>query len=723
MAEAVTKSIPEPALLRNADYALAGALLAVLCVLLVPLPTPVLDLALVVNVSTALLILVITLSCRQPLDFSTFPSLLLFTTLTRLSLNVASTRLILSKGHAGSVIQAFGDFVLGGNLMIGLVIFLILVIIQFVVITKGSNRISEVAARFTLDAMPGKQMAIDAELNAGLISEHVARARREVITAEAEFYGAMDGAGKFVRGDAVAGLIITVVNILGGVGIGFFDGLSAVDALKKYAVLTVGDGLVSQVPALLITIASGILVTKQRGQHQLSREITAQFMFSPRATRIAATLVTILGLVPGLPMVPFVGMGLGLFLFANYSAKNAPARTASPDGTAAKAEDGGRDGANQPTAGAAGPDASPEALGELMKVDRLALEIGYRLIPLVSAEKRSPLLDHIAMLRRQFVTQLGFLVPPIRMKDNLALEPNAYRLLVSGQEVARGKLYPDHYLAMNAGFAREEISGIKTNDPTFGLPATWVPSARKVEAESLGYTVVDAESVLITHLTEVLKEHAHEILSRDDVQKLVDRVKEVSPAVVAELVPDTMGIGTIQAVLANLLRERVPVRNIPGILEALADHGKKVKDPDTLTELVRQRLSRTLLELHAAPGAVVQGITLEPQAEQMLSDALGGSNDPKVTSILSPTTMRRLQDNVAVAWQAAQAKGKEPVLLVRASVRRYLADLMRAMTPRIPVLSFNEVTSAKSIDAAGTVAVLEPVAPERRQAAASAGAK
>jgi flagellar biosynthesis protein FlhA len=710
---------PESRLLRNADFALAAVLLAVMCVLIVPMPTVLLDISLAVNLSLAVLILIITLSCRQPLEFSTFPSLLLFTTLARLSLNVATTRLILSDGHAGRVIQSFGNFVVGGNLLIGLVIFLILVVIQFVVVSKGANRISEVAARFTLDAMPGKQMAIDAELNAGLINEVDARKRRELITAEAEFYGAMDGAGKFVRGDAVAGLIITIINILGGLAIGMGNGLAAGDALKKYAVLTVGDGLVTQIPALLITVASGILVTKQRGKHQLSREITAQFMLSPRATRIAAGIVATLGIVPGLPFLPFAIMAGALVAFAGYSArvqKQAPA--AADDAPAAAGAPGKADGGR---AADAGPDGSVEALGELLKVDRLSLEIGYRLIPLASSKDKGALLDHIAMLRRQFASQLGFVVPPIRMKDNLSLDPNVYRFLIAGQEVARGTLYPDHWLAMGPDLGKNSIDGIVTTDPTFGMPAVWVDVAHRAEAEALGYAIVDAESVLVTHLTEVLREHAHEILSRDDVQKLLDKLKETAPAVVGELVPDVMGLGTVQAVLQNLLRERISIRNLPAVLEVLADQGKKVKEADALSELARQRLSRTLVETHGGDDGAIYALTLDPPFEQALADGLAGSTDPKVTAALSPTSMRRLQEAVATCWQSAQAKlQRTPVLLVRTSVRRYLSDLFRALTPRIPVLSYNEVTTARSIEAAGIVSCRdEPAAaqPARRAAA------
>ena len=698
-----------PRLLRNADLLLAGAVLAILGTLIVPLPTPLLDAALVLNLGGGTLILLLTLSCRRPLDFSTFPSLLLFTTLSRLALNVASTRLILLDGEAGAVIEAFGKFVVGGNLFVGLVVFLILIIVQFMVISKGSGRISEVAARFTLDAMPGKQMAIDAELNAGHIDEKEARRRRDVVTSEAEFYGAMDGAGKFVRGDAVAGLIITAINIVGGIGVGMAKGMEAMEALNVYAVLTIGDGLVAQIPALLISIASGFLVTKQRGKHQLSRELATQFMGAPKAARLTAGIVTSLGLVPGLPALPFLVMAGALLGFASYASKAKmfleKDAAADPQATPTAA-----DATTVETAASGAPgepprvDAGPAALDELLKTDRLGLEVGYRLVSLVNAGGRSGIVDRIAGLRRQFASQYGFVVPSVRIRDNLSLEPNGYRLLLGGQELARGLLYPEHWLAMAPGDDADMPAGVKVKDPTFGLPAVWVPSERKVEAESMGCTVVDAESVLVTHLTEVLKEHAHEILSRDDVQKLVDRVKEGNPALVSELSPEQIPLGLVQGVLQNLLRDRLPIRNLPVILEAVADFGRKVKEPDQLAELVRQRIARTVIELHAAPGGVLATLTLDPAYEQQLSDALTNpAGDPRNAAALDPRTLRKVQDATLEAWRKAQMKGKDPVLLVRATVRRYVSDLLRSLQPRIPVLSYQEATLAKAVDACGTV--------------------
>ncbi|MSR75859.1 MAG: flagellar biosynthesis protein FlhA [Planctomycetes bacterium] len=678
---------------RHADKLLAFGMIVLLFVLLVPLPQFLLDVAITFNLAASLMVLLMTLTLKQPLEFSTFPSLLLFLTLFRLSLNVASTRLILMQGKAGDVIQAFGDFVVGGNLLIGVVIFAILMVVQFVVITKGSNRISEVAARFTLDAMPGKQMAIDADLNAGLIDETQARTRREAVSAEAEFYGAMDGAGKFVRGDAVAGLIIIAVNILGGIGIGISKDMGVMDALHKYAILTIGDGLVTQIPALIISIASGLLVTKARTKEKLSVEMVDQFLVHPAAMRLTATLILLVGLVPGIPLIPFIMLAGALFVVASYSDKAMKA-AAAPKPAPEKAE---------PENAA---ELTPEALQDLLKVDRMGIEIGYRLIPLVNEQRRGNLLDHIAMVRKQFAQQHGFVVPPIRMRDNLTLEPNRYRVLVGGQEVGRGELYPEHVLAMNPGHVREKLQGIITKDPTFGLPATWIPVSRKSDAEMLGYTVVDPESVLVTHLTEIIKDHAHEILSREDVQAAVDRVKESNPTVVAELVPDIMNVGQIQRVLAGLLKERVPIRQLPQVLEVLADHGRTVKDPDQLTELVRARIARTLCEIYGRTNGRIEAITIAPQTEQMLMEAFGGD-----ASGLGAVGLQQLQDGVIARYSEAQAQGRDPVLVVRAPLRRHLAGIFVHLKPPIPVLSYGEVVSAPGVDAVGVVQIQaqEPV--------------
>ncbi len=673
---------------KYSDVLLAAGVMGVLFVLMVPLPPLLLDLAITVNLAAALMVLIITLTVREPLEFNTFPSLLLFTTLYRLALNVASTRLILLNGNAGEVIESFGDFVVGGNLVIGMVVFLILVVIQFVVITKGSNRISEVAARFTLDGMPGKQMAIDADLNAGLITEEDARSRRAAITAEAEFYGAMDGAGKFVRGDSIAGIIITLVNIIGGVAIGMSKDLAPADALSKYAVLTVGDGLVSQIPALVIAIAAGVLVTKSRSDIPLSREIAAQFLLSPRAMRMSGLMVLTFAFVPGLPSLPFFILGVGILLVSQVGNKLVKATE----------ERDQEEVVPEPETAA---ELTPEALSELLKVDRMGIEIGYRLIPLVDENRSGNLLDHIAMVRKQFAQQYGLVVPPIRMRDNLTLEPNRYRILIGGQEIAGGELYPDHVLAMDPGGGLDPIPGVATEDPTFGLPATWVHNDRKGEAEVLGYTVVDPESVLVTHLTEVVKEHADELLSREDVQNALERVRETNPTVVNELVPDILSIGVIQKVLSNLLRERIPIRDLVAILETLSDSGGDHKDPDDLTELVRTRLSRSIAEMCVAPSGKIQALTLAPALEQQAMETLVNQTDGNPH--LGAALLHRLQEAVVEAWRRAQTSGFEPVLLVRGPLRRHLSELLRSLKPPIPVLSFGEVLKADGIESVGLV--------------------
>ena len=670
--------------LRN-EALLGFGVIAMIFVLIIPLPPLALDMLLAVNIAFATLILLITLGAREALELSTYPTLLLLTTLFRLALNVASTRLILLDGKAGKVIQAFGDFVVGGDLVVGIVIFVILIVIQFVVITKGSGRISEVAARFTLDAMPGKQMAIDADLNAGLIDEGQARSRREKIAFEAEFYGAMDGAGKFVRGDAVAGLIINVINIVGGVVIGVADGLDVTSALRKYAILTIGDGLVSQTPALIIAVAAGMLVTKSSSKERFSSEFGLQIFGNTRALGIAAAAVAMMSFIPGFPKFPFLGLSAAILLGrrAAIAAAEEKARQAKEKEKAPEVPDDG------------GPELSQELLGRLLSVDRLGIEVGYRLIAMVDSEKKGGLLDHIGMLRRQFAKEQGIVVPPIRLRDNLTIDANEYRIKIAGQTLARGTLYPGHVMAMNPGTAVEEVQGIKGRDPTFGLPAVWVKESRRNEAEMLGYTVVDAVSVLVTHLTETIKEHAAELLTREDVQGLLKQTEQAAPTVVKELVPDVLNLGEIQAVLQNLLRERLPIRNLVAILETLADHGRKLKDPDALTELVRQRLGRLLCELHSDAKGSVAAIVLDPQLEAALERDAAGS--------LPPGAMQRFQEETATLYAEAVKKGKDPVILARASVRRVVSGLLQGLKPRIPVLSYNEVAMAREVEPLGQV--------------------
>jgi flagellar biosynthesis protein FlhA len=677
---------------RYADWIIGIGVLGLVMTLVTPLPPAFLDILLAINIATSLLLLLLTMNTRSAADLSAFPSLLLFATLFRLGLNVASTRLILSGGEAGAIITAFGDYVCGDNLAVGIVVFLILVIIQFVVITKGSGRISEVSARFVLDAMPGKQMAIDADLNSGLIDADEARRRRERIASEAEFYGAMDGASKFVRGDAIAGLIITALNLVGGIALGSFAGMSIGDAAERYSLLTIGDGLVSQIPALLISTASGVLVTKASDDTSLGVQVLTQVTGRPRATLIAAGMLFAIGLVPGLPKIPFFLLASLLVIgwratrgSEEAQAQEEAARTAAP----AKAE---------PSAA----EKESEATLESLKIDRVALEIGYRLIPLVQDPRGQGILDHISQLRRRFASREGLVLPPVRIKDNIKLAPNAYRILVGGQEVARGEIEPGQHLAMDSGAVAGKIVGTPTVDPAFGLPALWIPEASKDEAEILGYTVIDPVSVLVTHLSEVLRSSLGDILTRDDVKELVENAKKVSPAVVEELVPAKIGYGEVQAVLRNLLREGVSIRNVPLILEVIADHVVRTKDPDTLAELVRQRLGRALCESHADRNGTVHAVTLDPGIEQRLANAVGGSADPESPGV-NPAYLQRLVERIGESVAAATRGGADVVLLARSNVRRFLGELVRASLPKVSVLSYQEVVPAKSVQTIGVV--------------------
>ena len=702
-ATAVPRDVPGSSvllkMLEHSDIALAVGVVAVLAVLVIPVPTPLLDILLTVNISLSLIILMVVLSAGEPLEFSTFPSILLFTTLLRLSLNVASTRLILLHGFAGNVIQSFGNFVVGGNMVVGMVVFIILVVIQFVVITKGSGRIAEVAARFTLDAMPGKQMAIDADLNAGLITEQQARERREKITREAEFYGAMDGSSKFVRGDAIAGIIICLVNISGGLIIGLMNDMPLDAAVRKYTILTIGDGLVAQIPSLIIATAAGILITKASSKTNLSRDVTAQMILHPRPIGIAAALLGLFALVPGLPTVPFAVMAL--FFGALYSAMKRRGTPASAAATAAEQEEAAR---------AAAP--AEEKVEDLLVVDRLSVEVGYRLIALVEPGSKGGLLDQISALRRKVASTLGFIVPPIRIKDNIALDPEAYVIKIRGQEVGRALLRVDRLLAMESAGGAAPVPGERTREPAFGLPALWIVPERREEAELAGYTVIEPAAVLVTHLSEVLKSHADEILGREDVQALLNYLKGRAPTVVNELVPGLMPVGGVQAVLENLLRERVPVLDLATILETLADRCGQVKDPELLTELVRQSLSRTICSQHVGPDGKLHVIYLDPEVEQRLLQAIGSTDGGHVA--IEPTYTRTLLERIGKAVTDAYARGVEPVVLTSTALRRHLRALIAPTLRGVAVLAFNEVLPTLDVELVGTVSMREPEAAGAR---------
>jgi flagellar biosynthesis protein FlhA len=590
---------------RYADWILGLGVLGLVLTLVAPVPPVLLDLLLAVNITASLLLLLLTMNTRAAVELSAFPTLLLFATLFRLGLNVASTRLILSGGRAGTIIEAFGTYVTGDSLAVGLVVFLVLIVIQFVVITKGAGRISEVAARFVLDAMPGKQMAIDADLNAGLISEKDARERRAKIATEAEFYGAMDGASKFVKGDAIAGLIITLINITAGFIIGMtMLNMSAEQSLQTFAMLTIGDGLVSQIPSLLITIGSGLLVTKVRSDETMAQELAREFFLKPKAFAIASAIVLLMGFVPGMPLLPFAVLSGILFLLYHALAGVDP----KPAETAAKQR--AVEEAKKPV---------EEKVEDLIASDRLGVEIGYRLIPLVDKERGGTLLDRITSLRKQLARDGGVLIPPIRIKDNIQLPPTSYRLMLYGQTIASGELQPDRLLAIDGGGVTAALQGVATKEPAFGLDAYWIEASRRAEAEGAGYTVTDPASVFITHLTQVLKSHAAAILNREDVQAMLTSLKKDSPALVKDIETNAK-LGTVQKVLGILLEEKVPISNLEKILEGIADN--PAGDPAQIAEQVRSRIGRSVVAPYLGTQGKLMAVILEPATEQRLSQAM-----------------------------------------------------------------------------------------------------
>jgi flagellar biosynthesis protein FlhA len=665
------------------DSALAVALVGVLAMMLVPIPPALLDLALVASLALSLAILVVSLQIREPLEFSVFPSALLFATLARLALNVASTRLILLRGEEGSaaagrLIEAFGHFVVGGNYAVGLVLFLILTLINFVVITKGATRIAEVAARFTLDAMPGKQMAIDADLNAGIIDEAQARERRHLIQREADFYGAMDGASKFVRGDAIAGLVILAVNLIGGFFVGVArKGLSVSQAAELYSLLSVGDGLVSQIPALLVSTAAGVVVTRAGSGGYLGEELGAQIFRRRQALQAVTGMLALLALLPGLPALPFLVAatttgGLSVSLGRREEKKGA----AKAQKKAAPA----REEPLRPT-----------------PPDLLELELGYELVPLVDGE-RGGLVERIRALRRQVLAERGFIVPQIHIRDNLKLGAREYVLLVKGVEAGRGELRPGRYLAMNAGAGEaERLEGERTREPAFGLPAYWIAAGERDRAEALGYTVVDVETVLITHLAELVKRHAPELLTRQGVQALVEAIAAEHPKLIEELIPQQLSLGTVQKVLQNLLREEVPIRDLVTILERLADSAPHTKDPEELTEHVRQALARAISFSYRTPEGTLPVMTVDAAIERAIREAVerGGALDPAVA--------RRILAGARRAFEAFAARGHLPVLLTGAAVRRHLRQLLSSQLPQVAVLSHAEIADGVKVQSLGVM--------------------
>jgi len=690
-------------LISQNDIVFAGALAMVLATLLIPLPTFLLDLLLAVSISVSVATMVIVLSAREAIELSTFPSLLLFVTLFRLSLNVASTRLILIQGDAGQIIATFGHFVVGGGqvvqtLIIGLVVFLILVIIQFVVITKGAERISEVAARFNLDAMPGKQMAIDADLNAGLIGEEDARARRTKIVRESEFYGAMDGASKFIRGDAIASLIIVMVNLVGGIVVGLSRGMTPMESVRTYSILAVGDGLVSQIPAVIISTSAGFLISKTSTETNLSADLVRQMLARSRPLAIAAFLFGAMVFVPGFPKIPFIVLALATGLLARVLARYE--RQAARDA--------------QPVKPVADAEATP--VEEVLEIDRIAVFVGPRLIRLVDPRRKDSLFHRIGPLRKRFAQDFGLVLPLVRLRDNVALEPNAYEIRIHNHAVATGRIEPERMLAMDPGTVTRPIRGQATKEPVFNLPAIWINPDQKAEADLAGYTVVDPESVLVTHLSETLTRHAHELLSRDDVQRLIDRLREKQPALIAGVVPEIVSVGLLARVLQNLLRDGIPIRNLPQILEALADHASRTKDPALLTELMRKVLVRTITEKHTDMAGRILGIVLEPALEYELRSTMHKEGDSEALS-LAPDRALELSRRIGAAWTAAMNDGNDKtVLLCDFRLRPHLAALLSRQLPSLPVLAYDEIAVGTQVQPVATIS-LGPVRAEAAETA------
>ncbi|MDZ7385308.1 MAG: flagellar biosynthesis protein FlhA, partial [candidate division KSB1 bacterium] len=648
------------------------------------------DFLLAMNIALSLTIHLVSMYITQPLQFSVFPGLLLVITLFRLSLNVATTRLILGNAFAGHVVSAFGSFVVKGNYVVGLIIFLILVIINFVVITKGAGRIAEVAARFTLDAMPGRQMAVDADLNAGLIDEAEARRRREEISRQADFYGAMDGASKFVRGDAVAGLVITSLNIVGGIIIGLAQmKMSIGEALRTYTVLTVGDGLVSQIPALIISTAAGIVVTRTASESNLGREVLSQVFANPRAIFVTSGVLLFLAVAPGLPTIPFLLMAAATG-FIGYRVSNAQ-RQAQEEATQTKK-----------------PVEPEKEVEEYLRIDPLELEIGYSLIPLVDPEQGGDILNRITQMRKQFAMEVGMVLPPIRIRDNIQLKPTQYVIKVRGEEVARHELMLSRLLALNPGTATEEIEGIKTVEPAFGLKAKWIEPSKREQAEVAGYTVVEPAAVLITHMMEVLRAQAHRILGRQEVKNLLDTLKKDHPAVVEDLVPNQLSLGTVERVLQNLLKEGVPIRDLVTILETLADYAPVVKDVDTLTELVRQSLGHVIAKRCQDEDGVVRAITLDPEIDELIrkmSEEVkrAGVVDVGTGVVLPPHTLQQLYRAITAEVERVAKEGRQPIIITSPQTRMHFRRLIEPVLSNVTVVSFGELPASVNVESIGIV--------------------
>lgn len=671
------------------DISVLFVVILIVAMMIIPMPILLLDFLLICNISISLMILLVAMNTKEPLEFSIFPTALLLTTLFRLALNVSTTRSILSKADGGHVIETFGSFVIGGSPVVGFVVFLILVVIQFIVITKGSERVAEVAARFTLDAMPGKQMSIDADMNAGLLTEQEARERRKKVEMEADFYGAMDGASKFVKGDAIAGIIILIINVIGGFIIGMtIHGMGFAEAASTFTLLSVGDGLVSQVPALLISTATGITVTRAASNGNLGTDIIEQIFSYPKLLYIVAGTIFIFGLLTPIGLVLTIPVA-GILSFSAYTMKKSLKKEELLN------EQVEMDNIEETLR-------SPEKVINLLQLDPLELEIGYGLIPLADQKQGGDILDRIVMIRRQFALELGLVIPTIRIRDNLQLPPNQYTLKFRGNKIASGEVFLDHFLAMNQGAASDGIEGIQVIEPAFGLPAVWVSMEAKQKAELLGYMIVDPPSVIATHLTEVLKQYAYQLLRREETKELIDNLKETHPNLVDELVPNLLSVGDIQKVLQNLLREQISIRDLASIFETLADFAAFTKEPKVLTEYVRQSLTRQITEQYAENGVIhvlTAGATLEKGISDNIQQADSGMQYLSMDPQMSRKIMERLRDEMEHVMKA----GGQPIFLTSPSIRMYLKQFVDKIIPTVPVLSYTELEPDIEIQSIGVV--------------------
>lgn len=681
----------------SSDILMVVAFIGILMAMILPLHPIILDFFLALNISFAIVVLITTMYTTAPLEFAIFPSLLLVLTLFRLSLNVASTRLILLHGSegplaAGAIIKSFGSFVVGGNYVVGLIVFIILVLINFLVITKGAGRIAEVAARFTLDAMPGKQMAIDADLNAGMIDEVEAGERRQAIARESEFHGAMDGASKFVRGDAIAGIVITLINIVAGFIIGVVQqGMEMAEALSNYTLLTVGDGLVSQIPALLVSAAAGLLVSRSGSNVKMGKEFAKHLFSSATPVFVGSVIIFCMGLIPGLPSIPFMTLGLVMGTIAWYFLRGKDAdkeEQIAHEQAAAEEEEAG----------------SPEDVDHLLNLDTIELEVGYGLIPLVDRQQDGTLLGRIRAIRRQFATEMGIIIPPIHIRDNLNLNPAQYRLLIKGVEAAGTELMANHFLAMDPGGTAQELDGIDTIEPAFNLPAKWIPLEREEEAKFAGYTVVDNSTVIATHLTEIVRSNAHDLLGRQDVQHLLDNLAKTSPKAVEELVPNLLSLGVVQKVLQNLLRERISIRDLLTIIETLADFAPMGKDPDLLTEYVRQRIAKGMLAPYLTEGKTLQVITLDRNLEEALTKNVKHTEHGSFLT-LDPQLVEEIVGLVVSQVEQTVAVNTQPVIMTTPILRRHVRKLIESSLPTVFVVSHAEIIDDINLQASGKVSL------------------